>query len=159
MRKYIFAQESFYLRGMLNDINKEDTSFLDCKHKHMMKAELHLTNSCTLWLPILSQRQILGTGNLPQDSALVCINIDISPEMAAQSAQQTKHFVSPHLIGPQFLANQHETNQHKSAALIGLFHATSLVLQSVESYRNYRKQTQRGVQGHLSSLQRRVGYL
>ena len=25
----------------------------------------------------------------------VCINIDISPEMAAQSAQQTKHFVSP----------------------------------------------------------------
>ena len=61
-------------------------------------------------LNILSQRQILGTGNLPQDSAPVCINIDISPEMAAQSAQQTKHFMSPHLIGPQFLANQHETN-------------------------------------------------
>ena len=76
--------------------------------------------------------------------------------MATQSAQQTKHFVSPHLIGPQFLANQHETNQHKSAALIGLFHATSLVLQSVESYRNYRKTTQRGVQGCLSSLQQRV---
>ena len=37
---------------------------------------------------ILSQRQILGTGNLPQDSAPVCINIDISPEMAAQSAQR-----------------------------------------------------------------------
>ena len=35
---------------------------------------------------ILSQWQILGTGNLPQDSAPVCINIDISPEMAAQSA-------------------------------------------------------------------------
>ena len=52
---------------------------------------------------ILSQRQILCTGNLPQDSAPVCINIDISPEMATQSAQQTKHFVSPHLIGPQFL--------------------------------------------------------
>ena len=50
---------------------------------------------------VLSQRQILGTGNLPQDSAPVCINIDISPEMAAQSAHQTKHFVSPHLIGPQ----------------------------------------------------------
>ena len=32
---------------------------------------------------LLSQRQILGTVNLPQDSALVCINIDISPEMAA----------------------------------------------------------------------------
>ena len=69
---------------------------------------------------------------------------------------ETKHFVSPHLIGPQFLANQHETNQHKSAVLIGLFHVTSSVLLSVESYRNYRKPTQRGVQGYLSSLQRRV---
>ena len=43
-------------------------------------------------LEILSQRQILGTGNLPQDSALVCINIDISPEMAAQSAQRNQSF-------------------------------------------------------------------
>ena len=66
---------------------------------------------------------------------------------------ETKHFVSPHLIGPQFLANQHETNQHKIAALISLFHATSWVLLSVESYQNYRKPTQRGVQGYLSSLQ------
>ena len=48
-------------------------------------------------------------------------------------------------------------NQHESAALIGLFHATSSVLPSVESYPNYRKPTQRGVQGYLSSLQRRVG--
>ena len=72
---------------------------------------------------------------------------------------ETKHFVSPHLIGPQFLANQHETNQHESAALIGLFHATSSVLLSVESYQNYRKPTQRGVQGYLSSLQRRVIYM
>ena len=47
-------------------------------------------------------------------------------------------------------------NQHESAALIGLIHATSLVLLSVESYRNYRKPTQKGVQGYLSSLQRRV---
>ena len=47
-------------------------------------------------------------------------------------------------------------NQLESAALIGLFHATSSVLTSVESYRNYRKPTQRGVQGYLSSLQRRV---
>ena len=69
---------------------------------------------------------------------------------------ETKHFVSPHLIGPQFLANQHKSNQHKSAALIGLFHMTSSMLLSVESYRNYRKPTQRGVQGYLSSLQRRV---
>ena len=47
-------------------------------------------------------------------------------------------------------------NQHESAELIGLFHVTSWVLTSVESYRNYRKKTQRGVQGYLSSLQRRV---
>ena len=39
MRKYISAQESFYmyLQGILNDINEQDTSFLNCKHKHMMK--------------------------------------------------------------------------------------------------------------------------
>ena len=37
-RKYIFAQESFYLQGILDDINVQDTSFLDCKHKHMMKS-------------------------------------------------------------------------------------------------------------------------
>ena len=38
MRKYIFAQESFCLQGILNDINEQDTSFLDCKHKHMIKC-------------------------------------------------------------------------------------------------------------------------
>ena len=38
MRKYIFAQESFYLQGILDDINEQDTSFPDCKHKHMMKC-------------------------------------------------------------------------------------------------------------------------
>ena len=37
MRKYIFAQESFYLQGILNDINEQE-SFLGCKHKHMMKS-------------------------------------------------------------------------------------------------------------------------
>ena len=41
---------------------------------------------------LLSRRQILGTGNLPQDSATVCINIDISPEMAAQGAQRNQAF-------------------------------------------------------------------
>ena len=49
-------------------------------------------------------------------------------------------------------------NQHESTALIGLFHATYSMLLSVESYRNYWKPTQRGVQGYLSSLQRRVPY-
>ena len=37
-KKYIFAQESFYLQGILDDINEQDTSFPDCKHKHMMKS-------------------------------------------------------------------------------------------------------------------------
>ena len=36
--KYIFTQQSFYLQGILNDINKQDTSLLDCKHKHTMKS-------------------------------------------------------------------------------------------------------------------------
>ena len=35
--RYAFAQESFYLQDILRDINERDTSFLDCKHKHMMK--------------------------------------------------------------------------------------------------------------------------
>ena len=38
MRKYIFAQESFYLQGICDDINEQDISFVDCKHKHMMKS-------------------------------------------------------------------------------------------------------------------------
>ena len=33
-----FAQESFYLQGILNDINEQDTCFLDCKHKNMIKC-------------------------------------------------------------------------------------------------------------------------
>ena len=36
--KFISAQESFYIQGILNDINEQGTSFLDCKHKHMMKC-------------------------------------------------------------------------------------------------------------------------
>ena len=36
--KNIFTQECFYLQGIINDINEQDTSFLDCKHKHMMKS-------------------------------------------------------------------------------------------------------------------------
>ena len=36
-KKYIFAQEKFYLQGILDDINEQDASFLECKHKHMMK--------------------------------------------------------------------------------------------------------------------------
>ena len=36
--KYIFTQESFYLPCVLNAINEQGTSFLYCKHKHMMKS-------------------------------------------------------------------------------------------------------------------------
>ena len=36
--------------------------------------------------------RFLVTGNLPQVSAPVCINIDISPEMAAQSVQRNQAF-------------------------------------------------------------------
>ena len=36
--KYVFTQESFYLQRILNEINEQDTSFLDCKHKPMMKS-------------------------------------------------------------------------------------------------------------------------
>ena len=41
---------------------------------------------------LLYQRQILGTGNLPQDSAPVCINIDISLEISAQRVQRNQAF-------------------------------------------------------------------
>ena len=34
---YIFTQESFYLQGILNDRNEQDSSFLTI-YKHMMKS-------------------------------------------------------------------------------------------------------------------------
>ena len=39
-QKTYFTQESFYLQGVgiLDDINEQDTSFLDYNHKHMMKS-------------------------------------------------------------------------------------------------------------------------
>ena len=37
-RKIYFYIRSFYLQGIINDSNEQDTSFLDCKHKHMMKS-------------------------------------------------------------------------------------------------------------------------
>ena len=49
------------------------------------------------------------TGNLPQDSAPVCINIDISPEMAAQSAQRNQAFCVTASDWPQL-------HQHDSAS-------------------------------------------
>ena len=55
-RKYIFAQGSFYLQGILDDINDQDTSFLDYKHKHMMNHSLVpgliLIFLETVWVPL-----------------------------------------------------------------------------------------------------------
>ena len=36
--KFILAQESIYLQGIFDDINEQDTSFVDYKHKYMMKS-------------------------------------------------------------------------------------------------------------------------
>ena len=56
--KYIFTQESFNLQCMLNDINEQDTSFLDCKHKHMMKSRAPSDKS---WSPVrLLNREFHG---------------------------------------------------------------------------------------------------
>ena len=50
--KFISAQESFYLQGILNDINEQDISFLECKDKHRMKYGAPADKSCTVCLPI-----------------------------------------------------------------------------------------------------------
>ena len=60
---YFFAQESFYLQGILDDINEQDKSFVDCKHKHMMKREapsdkvrvlyLMVTYRIPVWVPLM----------------------------------------------------------------------------------------------------------
>ena len=68
-----------------------------------------------------SQRQILGAGNLPQDSAPVCINIDNSPEMAAHSAQRNQHFVSLHLIDPQLHQHLIQGQNKDGCAIGGIF--------------------------------------
>ena len=54
MRKFIFEKERLYLQGILDDINEQDTPFVDCKHKHMMKsgAPPDKFESCTVYLPI-----------------------------------------------------------------------------------------------------------
>ena len=66
-------------------VNKEESKIIQT-----LSMQTLVNKSTSLYL--LSQQQILGTGNLPQDSAPVCINIDISPEMAAQSAQRNQAF-------------------------------------------------------------------
>ena len=36
--KIYFAQASLYLQDILDDTNEQNTSFVDCKHKHMMQS-------------------------------------------------------------------------------------------------------------------------
>ena len=67
MEKYISTQESFYLQGILNDINEQDTSFLDCKQKHMMKRgappdKVRVLYRCNLWSTIVSQAELIFKG-------------------------------------------------------------------------------------------------
>ena len=38
MENIFLHKKSFYLQGILDDINEQDTSFLECKYKHMMKS-------------------------------------------------------------------------------------------------------------------------
>ena len=62
MENIFLHKKVSYLQGITNDINGQDTSFLDCKHKHMMKSRAlpdrvgvmdHLLPSViTLWLSL-----------------------------------------------------------------------------------------------------------
>ena len=36
--KIYFCAKKSYFQCLIDDINEQDTSFLDCKHKHMMKS-------------------------------------------------------------------------------------------------------------------------
>ena len=42
--KIFFYTSIFSPQGKLNDINEQNTAFLDCKHKHMMKSGAPLDN-------------------------------------------------------------------------------------------------------------------
>ena len=47
----MFCTRKFYKQGLFSYINESHTSFLDCKHKHMLQeTELHLINlvPCTV---------------------------------------------------------------------------------------------------------------
>ena len=50
---------------------------------------------------LLSQRQILSTGNLPQGSAPVVLILISLQRWQHRVCNETKHFVSWHRIGPQ----------------------------------------------------------
>ena len=53
--KIYFCTESFYLQGIIDDINEPDIFFLDCKHKCMMKSGAPSDKFIvryTVWLPI-----------------------------------------------------------------------------------------------------------
>ena len=35
---FLHKKESFYLQGIVSDITEQDTSFLNCEHRHMIKS-------------------------------------------------------------------------------------------------------------------------
>ena len=51
MENKLLPQKSFYVQGILKDINEQHTSFLDCIHKRMMKsgAPPDKVGSCTIY--------------------------------------------------------------------------------------------------------------
>ena len=71
MRKYISyisAQEMFYLQGVLNE---QDTSFLDCKHKHMMKCGAPRDKFGVLYRTVL-----IFLGRVPVESVRIRLDLD-----------------------------------------------------------------------------------
>ena len=160
---YIFSFVFSYSQKVSHSIPFDDMQITSTKVEIILSAESHcrqLKNVIKgIIEPLLTYSpngRFLVQETFPKTLSRFALILISLQRWQHRVRNETKQFVSPHLIGPQFLANQHETNQHESAALIGLFHTTSSVLLSVESYRNYRKPMQRGVHGYLSSLQRRV---
>ena len=91
-----------YLQGRLNDINEQGTSFLDCKHKHMMKygapsdtfvvqvPYVYLSNSMvsqaelilsviTLWFPVVFQFFRDGMGPFKNLAIIGLLLVNILP--------------------------------------------------------------------------------
>ena len=79
MRKYIFTQECFYLQGILDDINEQDTSFLDCKHKYMMKSGAAPDKVGVLQNCMVSQSELISRGYHPSWCYLSFFRDGISP--------------------------------------------------------------------------------
>ena len=99
---------------------------------------------------------IQGGGTLPtadswyrKPSPRLCPGLYWSWYIGAQSANETKHSVSPQLIGQQLHCMTRRQIKDGSIIITNMKALCWLVY--------FRKPSQRGGQGYLSSLQRRVG--